>query len=133
MLEQFFDSPRRAQALRNGPSEVLLEGFARELSQLGYSERSACAQIRAAEHFIRWANKEGIAEAKATKDLRKVSLWLGHAHMTTTEIYTRADPSVKLEALEYVVAPQLRSGRFRATDQLTASLRARTVMRGKEP
>ena len=25
---------------------------------------------------------------QATKDLRKVSLWLGHAHMQTTEIYT---------------------------------------------
>lgn len=35
---------------------------------------------------------------QATKDLRKVSLWLGHAHMQTTEMNTRADPSVKLEA-----------------------------------
>jgi integrase/recombinase XerD len=25
---------------------------------------------------------------QATKDLRKVSLWLGHAHMQTTEMYT---------------------------------------------
>ncbi len=66
---------------------------------------------------------------QATKDLRKVSLWLGHANMTTTEMYTRADPSVKLEALESMIAPRLRSGRFKATDQLIASLRAGTVMR----
>lgn len=65
---------------------------------------------------------------QATKDLRKVALWLGHAHMQTTEMYTRADPSVKLEALESVIAPKLRSGRFKATDQLIASLKARTVM-----
>jgi integrase/recombinase XerD len=36
---------------------------------------------------------------EATKDLRKVSLWLGHASMQTTEMYTRADPAIKLEAL----------------------------------
>jgi integrase/recombinase XerD len=61
---------------------------------------------------------------QATKDLRKVSLWLGHAHMQTTEIYTRVDPSVKLEALESVVPPKLRSGRFKASDKLIALLRA---------
>jgi site-specific recombinase XerD len=66
---------------------------------------------------------------QATKDLRKVSLWLGHANMQTTEMYTRADPSVKLEALESVIAPKLRSGRFKATDRLIASLKASPVMR----
>lgn len=70
---------------------------------------------------------------QATKDLRKVSLWLGHAHMQTTEMYTRADPSVKLETLEAMIAPKLRSGRFKATDKLIASLTARSVMRSKEP
>jgi site-specific recombinase XerD len=70
---------------------------------------------------------------QATKDLRKVSLWLGHAHMQTTEMYTRADPSVKLEALEAMIAPQLRSGRFRATDELIASLSSRSLMRSTVP
>jgi integrase/recombinase XerD len=70
---------------------------------------------------------------QATKDLRKVSLWLGHAHMQTTEMYTRADPSVKLEALEAMIAPQLRTGRFKATDKLIASLTSRSVMRSTTP
>jgi len=70
---------------------------------------------------------------QATKDLRKVSLWLGHAHMQTTEMYTRADPSVKLEALEAMIAPTLRSGRFRAPDKLIAILTARSVMRRATP
>lgn len=65
---------------------------------------------------------------QATKDLRKVSLWLGHASMQTTEMYTRIDHSVKLEALESVVAPKLRSGRFKATDKLVALLTSATVM-----
>ena len=68
---------------------------------------------------------------QATKDLRKVSLWLGHAHLQTTEIYTRVDPSVKLEALESVVPPKLRSGCFKATDKLIASLRVDPFMQGK--
>lgn len=68
----------------------------------------------------------------ATKDLRKVSLWLGHSSMQTTEIYTRADPTVKLEALESVMAPKLRSGRFRATDNLIALLKAATIMRSEK-
>ena len=49
--------------------------------------------------------------------------------MQTTEIYTRVDPSVKLETLESAIAPKLRSGRFKATDQLIASLKPRSVMR----
>ena len=69
---------------------------------------------------------------QATKDLRKVSLWLGHANMQTTEIYTRADPSIKLEALESVVAPKLRSGRFKATDELIASSAGGSFMRSKK-
>jgi len=70
---------------------------------------------------------------QATKDLRKVSLWLGHAHMQTTEMYTRADPAVKMEALEAIVAPKLRSGRFKATDALIASLTSHSIMRSARP
>ncbi len=66
---------------------------------------------------------------QATKDLRRVSLWLGHSNMQTTEIYTRADPTVKLETLESFIAPKLRSGRFKATDKLIASLKAVPIMR----
>ena len=69
---------------------------------------------------------------QATGDIRKVSLWLGHVNMQTTEMYTRADPSVKLEALESIVAPKLRSGRFKATDELIASLGAGSFMRSKK-
>lgn len=64
----------------------------------------------------------------ATGDLRKVSLWLGHANQSTTEIYLQADPTEKIEAIESGVPPQLRPGRFRPPDQLIASL-----MPGKPP
>ena len=59
---------------------------------------------------------------QATADIRKVALWLGHADVRTTEIYLRVDPTEKLEAVESVLPPELRRGRFKAPDALIASL-----------
>lgn len=59
---------------------------------------------------------------KATRDIRKVALWLGHADIRTTEIYLRVDSSEKLEIVEAVMPLGLRRGRFTATDSLIASL-----------
>lgn len=73
---------------------------------------------RVSPHVLRHTCAMTILEA--THDLRKVSLWLGHATMQTTEVYTRADPSEKLEAIEKVVPPSLRRGRFTVPDQLIA-------------
>ncbi|MEY2925803.1 MAG: hypothetical protein RL367_280 [Pseudomonadota bacterium] len=61
---------------------------------------------------------------QATHDIRKVALWLGHADIRTTEVYLRMDATAKLEAIEAVVPPQLRRGRFNAPDALIASLLA---------
>jgi len=66
---------------------------------------------------------------QATKDLRKVSLWLGHAQMQTTEVYLKADPTEKLETIESMTHPHLRRGHFRPVDKLLASLRAPKNMR----
>ena len=63
---------------------------------------------------------------QATQDIRKVSLWLGHSNLTTTEVYVRADPSEKLEAIEAVLPPSLRKGRFRPPDKLLALLKAKS-------
>ena len=59
---------------------------------------------------------------QATRDMRKVSLWLGHASLQSTEVYLRADPTEKLEALAAMAPPMLTPGRFRAPDKLLAML-----------
>ena len=63
---------------------------------------------------------------QATQDIRKVSLWLGHSNLETTEIYTRADPSEKLEMISGIVPPRLRKGKFRPPDKLLALLREKS-------
>ena len=59
---------------------------------------------------------------QATGDLRKVSLWLGHADRQATEGYVRADPTEKLDALDAVMPPSLRRGQFTVPDRLIALL-----------
>jgi integrase len=62
---------------------------------------------------------------QATGDLRKVSLWLGHAQMQTTEVYLRADPLEKIKTIEGITPLQLKRGRFTVPDKLIASLQAK--------
>ena len=59
---------------------------------------------------------------QATHDVRKVSLWLGHATLQSTEIYLRADPTGKLEALAAMEPPPLRPGRFKVPDKVLSML-----------
>jgi site-specific recombinase XerD len=109
-------------------------GFEYILAKHVHTAATSCPSLstkRISPHVLR--HTCALTVLQATKDLRKVSLWLGHAHMQTTEMYTRADPSVKLEALEAMIAPKLRSGRFKATDKLIASLTSRSVMRSTTP
>ncbi len=58
----------------------------------------------------------------AIHDVRKVALWLGHATLQSTEIYLRADPTEKLEALAAMQPPTLIRGSFKAPDKVIAVL-----------
>jgi len=115
---------RRGQSLTRSGFEYILRKHVR-------TARRHCPSLatkRVSPHVLR--HTCALTVLQATKDLRKVALWLGHAHLQTTEMYTRADPSVKLEVLESVMPPTLRSGRFKATDKLIASLTSGSFMRG---
>jgi integrase/recombinase XerD len=75
---------------------------------------------RVSPHVLR--HTAAMVVLQATGDIRKVSLWLGHTDIQTTEAYLRADPTEKLEAMQAVVPPTLKRGQFRAPDKLIASL-----------
>ena len=124
LAPELFVNARREPMTRSG-FEYILEKHVN-------AARKSCPSMiakRISPHVLRHSCALSILEA--TKDLRKVSLWLGHANMQTTEIYTRTDPSIKLEALDAATSPKLRSGRFRASDKLIAFLTSPTFMRRK--
>jgi integrase/recombinase XerD len=125
-VPELFVSARGGSLTRSGFEYIL-----RKQVRTARQHSPSLATKRVHPHVLR--HTCALTVLQATKDLRKTSLWLGHAHTQTTEIYTRVDPLVKMEALESVVPPKLRSGRFKATDKLIASLRKATFMRSKEP
>ncbi len=79
---------------------------------------------RVTPHVLRHATAMTILHA--TGDVRKVSLWLGHADIKTTEAYLRASPVEKLEILQNNPPPSIRPGTFRGVqDDLMSVLSAR--------
>lgn len=98
-------------------------GFEYVLEKHTLRAAKACPSLngrRISPHQLR--HSCAVVMLQATHDIRKVALWLGHADISTTEVYLRVDPSEKLEAVEAIVPPELRRGRFKAPDALIASL-----------
>ena len=108
-------------------------GFERVLAKHVVAAAARCPSLRAkriSPHVLR--HTCALNTLQATRDLRKVSLWLGHASTQTTDIYLQADPTEKLEALAAMNSPALRPGKFCPPDRLIAALRAPTVMQSSE-
>ena len=60
---------------------------------------------------------------QATGDIRKVSLFLGHENVQTTETYMHDDPAMKMELLGSRMPAMLKKGRFRGkADRVLAML-----------
>jgi site-specific recombinase XerD len=106
-----------------GETAMTRAGFEYILDKHVCSARKACPSLRSrsvSPHQLR--HSCALTMLKATRDIRKVALWLGHADIRTTEVYLRVDPSEKLEAVEAAVPLGLRRGRFKAPDALITSL-----------
>jgi integrase/recombinase XerD len=87
----------------------------------------SCASLntkRVSPHVLR--HTCAMVVLQATQDIRKVSLWLGHSSLSTTEVYVRADPTEKLEAIEAILPPRLRKGKFQPADKLISMLKAKS-------
>ena len=96
------------------------DGFAYVLKQHVATAARKVASIkgkRVTPHVLRHSTAMTILHA--TGDIRKVSLWLGHADIKTTEAYLRASPAEKLAVLEANAPPSIRPGTFSgAKDEL---------------
>ncbi len=113
-------------------SEVFLNARSAPLTTSGFSyivksyirvAASQCpslSQKRVSPHVMR--HTCALNTLQATRDIRKVALWLGHSSLKSTEVYLRADPSEKLAAIEKALPPELRRGVFQVEDKLIAWL-----------
>jgi len=131
------DSLRAWLAVRGQASvpEFFLNAGGRTLTRSGVSyivrkhknsAANTCRSLtekRVSPHVLR--HSCGVNVLRATRDIRKVALWLGHERQETSEIYVDGDTSTKLEVLRTVVPPTLRPGKFRPPDKLIEALRGR--------
>ena len=108
-------------------------GFERVLAKHVQVAAQHCPSLqhkRISPHVLRHSCALNIL--RATHDLRKVALWLGHASTQTTNLYLQSDPTEKLEALNAFEPPPLRPGKFRPPDRLIAALRPLTDQNPKD-
>ena len=116
-----------------GDRNLFLNARARAMTRHGFAHRLALHVAAAQQKQPSMANKRisphtlrhscAMHTLEATGDIRKVSLWLGHQTIQTTEMYLRADPVEKLDVLAAGLPPGIRKGSFKdAPDRLLAIL-----------
>lgn len=115
-VPELFVNARGESMTRSGFEYILHKHLKR-----GSDKLPSLKEKRVSPHVLRHTCAMMILQA--TGDLRKVSLWLGHENIQTTEIYLRADPLERLETVEAWSPPNLKPGRFRVADKLIASLK----------
>lgn len=107
---------------RSGP--MTRHGFAHRLAIHVATAANAVPSIgnkRVTPHVLR--HTIAMDTVAATGDIRKVSEWLGHRSMQSTDPYLRKDPHRKLEMLDAVRPVPITKGNFTgAADKLMAML-----------
>lgn len=101
--------------LNRNDAPMTRDGFAHRLAQhvaVAAQKQPSLLHKRITPHVLR--HSCAMHTLAATGDIRKVALWLGHASITTTETYLRADPIEKLAVLAAHVPPSIKPGKFRS-------------------
>ena len=118
------DSSDRHLFLNAMGTGMTRRGFAKRLAvhaQTAAQNVPSIAQKNVSPHLVRHAC--ALHTLEATGDVRKVSLWLGHSSLQTTEMYLRSDPTDKLDTLDKWRPLSLRKGVFKGVqDELLAML-----------
>ena len=119
-VPELFFNARRQCLTRSGFEYILAKHVAAAVVSM-----PALAKKHISPHVLR--HTCAMHTPHATRDVRKVSFWLGHASVQSTEVYLRADPTEKLAALAVMMPPSIKRGRFRAPDKLLALLQSAEV------
>lgn len=126
------DTPAPEIFLNAWGKPITRSGFEHVLDKHVGTATAKCPSLRdkrISPHVLR--HTSALNTLQATRDLRQVALWLGHASTQTTEIYLQADPTEKLQVLGAMKPPAPRPGKFRPPDRLIATLKCTTVMRSR--
>ncbi len=110
--------------VNNRGEQLTRWGFAHLLKKyvkLASHECQTLEKKRVSPHVLR--HTCAMTALLATRDIRKVALWLGHNSTQSTEVYVRADPTEKLEAINSIIPVSIRKGEFSVPDKLIASLK----------
>jgi len=119
-VPELFINAKGQQMSRWGFAYILKKAL-----KIASKSRPALLDKQISPHVLR--HSIAMLALNATHDIRKVSLWLGHSSIQSTEIYTRVDPSEKLEAINTLTPPKIRPGRFRPPDKLLAMLKGQSL------
>jgi len=118
------DAPAPELFLNAWGQPMTRSGFAGVLAKHIAAAAESCQSLKEKDvspHSLRHTCAMNILAA--TKDIRKVALWLGHASTRTAEIYyLSTDPTEKLEVLGALKPPMPRPGKFDPPDRLIAML-----------
>ncbi len=99
-----------------------VESLVTKYSATASSRCPSIAAKRVTPHVLRHSCAMFLREAGV--DISVIAMWLGHEHITSTQIYLHADLAIKERALARTAPTDVPPGRYRPPDALLAFLEA---------